>query len=87
MFTRFNAILGAMLAVILVVGPIQDATFGIVLVANALIGIVQELRAKRTLDRLAVLNTPNARVVRDGSPVGVARRRDRARRSRGARGR
>ena len=39
--TRFNAILGTMLAVILVVGPIQDATFGIILVANALIGIVQ----------------------------------------------
>src|SRR4249920_1278713 len=41
-FTRFNAILGVMLAVILVVGPIQDATFGIVLVANAAIGIIQE---------------------------------------------
>jgi cation-transporting P-type ATPase E len=65
-FTRFNAILGAMLAVILVVGPIQDATFGIVLVANAAIGIVQELRAKRTLDQLAVLNAPRARIVRDG---------------------
>src|SRR3954452_24263446 len=41
-FTRFNAILGAMLAVIVVVGPIQDATFGIVLFANAAIGIIQE---------------------------------------------
>ena len=51
-FTRFNALLGGMLAVILVVGPLQDALFGFVLVANALIGIVQELRAKRTLDRL-----------------------------------
>jgi cation-transporting ATPase E len=65
-FTRFNAILGTMLVVILVVGPIQDATFGVVLVANALIGIVQEVRAKRTLDRLAVLSAPRARVVRDG---------------------
>ncbi|HEX5588142.1 MAG TPA: HAD-IC family P-type ATPase, partial [Acidimicrobiia bacterium] len=65
-FTRFNAILGTMLAVILVVGPIQDALFGFVLVANALIGIVQELRAKRTLDQLAVLNAPIARVVREG---------------------
>ena len=45
-FTRFNAILGTMLAVILVVGQIQDALFGIILVANALIGIVQEIRAK-----------------------------------------
>ena len=64
--TRFNAILGAMLAIILVVGPIQDALFGFVLVANAAIGIVQELRAKRTLDRLTLLTAPKARVVRDG---------------------
>jgi cation-transporting ATPase E len=65
-FTRFNAILGTMLAVILVVGPIQDALFGIVLISNALIGIVQEWRAKVTLDHLAVLNAPRARVVRNG---------------------
>lgn len=65
-FTRFNAILGTMLAVILVFGAIQDALFGVILVANALIGIVQETRAKRTLDRLAILNAPKARVVRDG---------------------
>ncbi len=72
MCTRFNAILGVMLAVILVVGPIQDATFGLVLVANALIGIVQEIRAKRTLDHLAVLNAPHATVLRDGLAQGVA---------------
>ena len=71
-FTRFNAILGAMLAVIVVVGPIQDATFGFVLFANAAIGIIQELRAKRTLDQLAVLNAPRARVVRDGSVEEIA---------------
>ena len=64
--TRFNAILGAMLAIILVVGPLQDALFGLVLIANAAIGIVQELRAKHTLDRLTVLTAPKARVVRDG---------------------
>jgi cation-transporting P-type ATPase E len=46
--TRFNFILGASLAVILAVGEPQDALFGLVLVANALIGIGQELRAKRT---------------------------------------
>ena len=66
--TRFNAILGALLLVILVVGPLQDALFGVVLVANTAIGIVQELRAKRTLDRLAVVTAPQARVVRDGEP-------------------
>jgi cation-transporting P-type ATPase E len=65
-FTPFNALLGALLLVILIVGPLQDALFGGVLVANALVGIVQELRAKRTLDRLAVLTAPLARVVREG---------------------
>ena len=48
--TRFNLILGVLLAVILAVGEPQDALFGIVLVANAVIGIGQELRAKLTLD-------------------------------------
>jgi len=65
--TRFNAILGALLAVILVVGPLQDALFGIVLVSNTLIGIIQELRAKWTLDRLALLTAPTAAVWRDGA--------------------
>ena len=65
--TRFNALLGAMLVLILIVGPIQDALFGVVLVTNALIGIVQELRAKRTLDRLTLLTAPKALVVRDGT--------------------
>src|SRR5215467_16209435 len=71
-FTRFNLILGVLLAVILVVGEPQDALFGIVLVTNALIGIGQELRAKRTLDRLAVLSAPKVRVVRDGAPRDIA---------------
>jgi cation-transporting P-type ATPase E len=58
--------------VILIVGQLQDALFGIVLVSNALIGIAQELRAKRTLDRLAVLNSPRARVRRDGAEQELA---------------
>jgi cation-transporting ATPase E len=71
--TRFNFILGVLLVVILVVGQPQDALFGIVLVTNALIGIVQELRAKRTLDRLAVLSAPRVQVMRNGavSEIGV----------------
>ena len=70
--TRFNFILGVLLAVILIAGEPQDALFGIVLVTNALIGIAQELRAKRTLDRLAVLSAPRVRVIRDGSPEDIA---------------
>ena len=66
--TRFNILLGVMLVVILVaVREPRDGLFGIVLVTNALIGIVQELRAKSTLDRLAVLTTPRVAVRRDGN--------------------
>ena len=70
--TRFNLILGVLLAVILVWGEPQDALFGIVLVTNALIGIGQELQAKRTLDRLAVLSAPRVRVIRDGVSRDIA---------------
>jgi cation-transporting ATPase E len=70
--TRFNFVLGVLLAVILIVGQPQDALFGIVLVTNALIGIAQELRAKFTLDRLAVLSAPRARVIRDGTRLEIA---------------
>jgi cation-transporting P-type ATPase E len=66
LFTRFNALLGALLVVILVVGPPQDALFGLVLIANLTIGVFQELRAKYTLDRLAVLHAARVSVVRSG---------------------
>ena len=71
LITRFNLLLGGLLIVILVVGPIQDALFGGVLVANALIGIIQEVRAKQTLDRLSILSAPRARVRRDGEEFEV----------------
>ncbi len=66
LFTRFNAIMSVMLVIVLVFGHLPDALFGFVMVANAVIGIVQELRAKRTLDKLSVLVEPNVTVVRDG---------------------
>ncbi|HUZ38144.1 MAG TPA: HAD-IC family P-type ATPase [Streptosporangiaceae bacterium] len=69
--TRFNAIVGSLCAVVLVTGHPQDALFGLVVVANTGIGVVQELRAKRTLDRLAVLGEEPARVVRDGAQTQV----------------
>ena len=72
LLTRFNLLLGSLLAVILVVGPLQDALFGLVIVANTVVGIVQELRAKRTLDRLEVVNAPRAKVVRDGQVAELA---------------
>src|SRR6266567_1467357 len=69
--TRFNAILGGLFVVIAIIGPVQDGLFGLVLVANSGIGIAQGLRAKRTLDRLTVLNAPTAAVLRDGMPAQV----------------
>src|SRR3954452_14058904 len=64
--TRFNAILGALLVLVVVTGSFADGLFGLVLVANSAIGVVQEYLAKRKLDRLALLNAPTTRVVRDG---------------------
>ncbi len=71
-FTRFNAIVGVLFAIILVIGPIQDGLFGFVIVINTLIGIVQELRAKRTLERLAIIGEARPVVRRDGASVEVS---------------
>src|SRR5271166_2197067 len=67
-FTRVNGLLGSLFLIILWVGPLQDAMFAIILVANTMIGIVQEIRAKRTLDRLVLASAPTVRVVRAGVP-------------------
>ena len=69
--TPFNLLLGVLLLVILAIREYRDALFGLVLVANALIGIIQEIRSKRSLDRLAVLNAPRATVRRDGTEVEI----------------
>ncbi|MGW0811105.1 HAD-IC family P-type ATPase [Nonomuraea sp. NPDC002799] len=74
-FTLFNLVIGALWALILIFGEWQDGLFGLIIVANALIGIVQELRAKRTLDKLAVLNEAPVRVRRDGAERLVEPRR------------
>ncbi len=70
--TRFNVLLTVLLVIILLVAPVQDALFGLVMVVNAAIGIIQEVRAKRALDRLALLTAPRARVLRAGSLQEVA---------------
>jgi len=66
-FTWFNGLIGTLFVIMLVVGPIQDSLFGFVIIFNALIGIVQELRAKRTLDSLAIVGEARPRVRRDGA--------------------
>lgn len=66
-FTLFNAIIVGASVIVLLFGHIQDGIFGGVMVINAVIGIVSELRAKRTLDALAIVDAPRAHVVRDSS--------------------
>ena len=65
-FTPINLIVGILAALVIVAGSPKDALFGGVIVANSVIGVVQELRAKRVLDRLRVVSAPKAHVVRDG---------------------
>ncbi|MGA5557042.1 HAD-IC family P-type ATPase [Streptomyces lavendulocolor] len=70
-FTRFNAIIGVLWVIMLVVAPIQDSLFGFVIIANTGIGIIQELRAKKTLDSLAVIGETKPTVRRDGTSTAV----------------
>jgi len=72
LLTRFNALLGGLLIVMLIVGPPQDALFGLVLIANLAIGVVQEIRAKYTLDRLAVLHATRVSVVRSSRRTAIS---------------
>ncbi|WP_314225761.1 HAD-IC family P-type ATPase [Streptomyces zaehneri] len=71
-FTRFNAIIGVLWVVMLFVAPIQDGLFGFVILANTGIGIIQEWRAKQTLDSLAVVGEARPTVRRDGTAVEVS---------------
>ena len=65
-FTYFNLIFTILAVLLCIVGSFRDLTFLPVIVANTLIGIVQEIRAKRVLDKMTMLNAPHALVVRDG---------------------
>ena len=64
--TRFNVLIVILAGIVAVVGDLIDLTFAFVMVLNAGIGIFQEVRAKRTLDRLTVMVTSDVTVVRDG---------------------
>ncbi|MEV5132040.1 HAD-IC family P-type ATPase [Streptomyces sp. NPDC053705] len=70
--TRFNLIIGVLWVIMLFVAPIQDSLFGFVIIANTGIGIVQEWRAKKTLDSLAVIGEARPTVRRDGRPAEVS---------------
>lgn len=71
-FTRINAILGVLLIIVLSTGSIIDGMFGLLIIANSGIGIIQEIRAKRTLDQLAIVSQAKPMVRRDGLAAPVA---------------
>ncbi|MFH8976052.1 HAD-IC family P-type ATPase [Streptomyces sp. NPDC017890] len=71
-FTRFNAIIGVLWVIMLFVAPIQDSLFGFVILANTGIGIIQEWRAKKTLDSLALIGEARPTVRRDGTAAEVS---------------
>ena len=65
-FTYFNLIFVVLAVLLCLVGSFRDLTFLPVIIANTLIGIIQEIRAKQVLDKLTMLNAPRASVVLDG---------------------
>ncbi|MGL4305619.1 MAG: HAD-IC family P-type ATPase, partial [Mycobacteriaceae bacterium] len=71
-FTRINAILGVLLLIVLSTGSLINGMFGLLIVANSGIGIIQELRAKRTLDRLAIVGQTKPVVRRAGVSTAIA---------------
>lgn len=54
-FTRINAILGVLLLIVLATGSLINGMFGLLIIANSVVGMVQEIRAKQTLDKLAIV--------------------------------
>ena len=65
-FTYFNLIFFVLAIALAVVGSFNNMTFMGVILVNLLIGIIQEINAKRTLDSLTIMTEPKARVIRDG---------------------
>ena len=65
-FTYFNLVFFVIAILLIVVGSFRDLTFLPVIIANTLIGIIQEMRSKKVLDNLSILNAPKSTVVRDG---------------------
>lgn len=66
LFTYFNLVFLIIAILLIVVGSFRDLTFLPIIIANTLIGIVQEIRSKKVIDKLSMLNAPTARVVRSG---------------------
>ena len=71
LLTYFNLVFAVLAVLLTVAGSFRNMSFLLIVVANLLIGIVQEIRAKKVLDRLSVLNSPTALVIRDGQQAEI----------------
>lgn len=72
-FTRINALLGALFVLVITTGSWINGAFGLLIIANSIIGIIQELRAKHTLESLALIGEAKPTVRRDGSEQRIDR--------------
>lgn len=70
-FTYFNLIFLIFSVLLILVKSYRDLSFMPVIIANTFIGIIQEIRSKRILDKLTVLNAPKAKVIRDDKEMTV----------------
>lgn len=70
-FTYFNLIFAVIAGLLIFVGAFRDLTFLPVIIGNTLIGIIQEIRSKKVLDNLNMLNAPRVTVIRDGKTASI----------------
>lgn len=71
-FTYFNLIFLVITILLIAVGSFRNLTFLPIIIGNTVIGIVQELRAKKTLEKMSLLNAPHADVIRNGEMTQIA---------------
>ena len=69
LFTYFNFVFAVIAGLLIFVGAFRELTFLPVIIANTMIGIIQEYRSKKVLDKLSVLNAPKSHVMRDGEEI------------------
>ncbi len=72
-FTRVNAILAVLFGIVALTGQLLQGAFVLLIIANSAIGVIQELRAKRTLDNLALIGEAHPTVLRDGVRTSIPR--------------
>ena len=73
-FTRINAILGVLLMIVVATGSLINGLFGLLIIANSVIGMVQEIRAKQTLDKLAIVGQAKPLVRRQSGTLSLSPR-------------